>query len=165
MAASLSFAIQHHIAPLQSHAVRLTGSREDAKDLLQDTLLRALMAPSASPAVENTRAWLFAVMRNQWFNTVRHNKVVEYIPETCSDEAIDPWTHDSEATAQRDIRQALAALPPRCQEAILAHLDEEGSPGQAAARLGVSSVTVRARMDEARRRLRKCLDLRDFSVA
>lgn len=73
MAASTIF--QSKLMDLQSNllnfAYMLTGSRDDAYDLLQDTTLKAL--DNEAKYVDNTnfKGWVFTIMRNIFINNYR----------------------------------------------------------------------------------------------
>src|SRR5438132_12967044 len=69
-------AIVAHSPFLLARARRLTRNEADAYDLVQDTCLHAIEAlPTMESHPENVRAWLLVVMRNHWFNVVRHRRV------------------------------------------------------------------------------------------
>lgn len=58
---------------LLSFALKLTANREEAKDLVQDTTLKALR--NESKFVENTnfKGWMLTIMRNIFINNYRKN--------------------------------------------------------------------------------------------
>ena len=54
-----------HAAAISRYALRLTGDRARAEDVVQETLLRAWQHPEATDDDERSpRAWLFTVARN-----------------------------------------------------------------------------------------------------
>lgn len=54
-----------HAAALWRYALRLTGDRARAEDVVQETLLRAWRHPEVTADTERSaRAWLFTVARN-----------------------------------------------------------------------------------------------------
>ena len=54
-----------HAAALWRYAMRLTGDRARAEDVVQETLLRAWQHPEVTEDTERSaRAWLFTVARN-----------------------------------------------------------------------------------------------------
>ena len=54
-----------HAAALWRYAMRLTGDRARAEDVVQETLLRAWQHPEVvDDAERSARAWLFTVARN-----------------------------------------------------------------------------------------------------
>lgn len=61
----------HNSAPLRPFAVSLTHDQETAKDLLQETLYRALANKDKYSTGTNIKAWLFTIMRNIFINDYR----------------------------------------------------------------------------------------------
>ncbi len=60
-----------HIDGLYGYALHLTHDPEDASDLVQETYARALKARHQYTPGTNSRAWLFAILRNVFFNQKR----------------------------------------------------------------------------------------------
>src|SRR5947209_17983043 len=73
-AAFLRLFDDHHI-PLYRYAWRLTGSRADAEDVVQECFL-ALLRPSCSfdPSRTGIRTYLFGAVRNQSVNRLRRRE-------------------------------------------------------------------------------------------
>jgi len=59
------------MSSLYSTAVRLTGNRTDAEDLVQETYLRAFRSYETFQAGTNLRAWLFRILTNTHINRYR----------------------------------------------------------------------------------------------
>ncbi|MEM9652763.1 MAG: sigma-70 family RNA polymerase sigma factor [Actinomycetota bacterium] len=59
------------MASLYSTAVRLTGNRTDAEDLVQETYLRAYRSYAGFQEGTNLRAWLFRILTNAHINRYR----------------------------------------------------------------------------------------------
>ncbi len=59
------------MSQLYSTALRLTGQKADAEDLLQETYLRAYRSYGSFKAGTNLRAWLFRIMTNAHINRYR----------------------------------------------------------------------------------------------
>ncbi len=59
---------------LKSFALSLTRNAEDAKDLVQDTYMKAIRYREKFEDSTNLRAWLFTIMKNTFINTYRRNK-------------------------------------------------------------------------------------------
>src|SRR5512143_809805 len=55
---------EEHGPALWRYAVRLTGDRARAEDVVQETLLRAWQHPEVTDGDRSARAWLFTVARN-----------------------------------------------------------------------------------------------------
>lgn len=57
--------------PLGFLAIQLTANSEDAKDLLQDTLTKALTYKDYFKEKTNLKAWLYTIMKNTFINNYR----------------------------------------------------------------------------------------------
>ncbi len=56
---------------LNRFALRLTADRDDAKDLLQDTFLKALAYREQFEDSTNLKAWTYTIMKNTFINNYR----------------------------------------------------------------------------------------------
>ena len=56
---------------LERFAISLTSDREKAKDLLQDTFMKAIMYRDKFEAFTNLKAWTFTIMKNTFINNYR----------------------------------------------------------------------------------------------
>lgn len=70
---------------LRPYAHSLTKDSEDAKDLFQETMVRALVNRDKYNFGTNLKAWLYTIMRNIFINNYRRNKkftkVTSDVPE------------------------------------------------------------------------------------
>jgi RNA polymerase sigma-70 factor (ECF subfamily) len=68
---------QHKLVSLESNLERfaysLTLNREDAKDLLQETFLKALTYRDKFTHNDNFKAWAYTIMKNTFINNYRRN--------------------------------------------------------------------------------------------
>jgi RNA polymerase sigma-70 factor (ECF subfamily) len=157
--------LEVHIPRLRRYARALTGHREAADDLTQDTLERAwskrsLWSAGAGDPSGSLRAWLFAVMHNVFVNSVRRMKPVESLDaagDSLPDMAATGASAETDA-AVRDIRQALMQLPEDQREVILLVGLEQLSYAEAAFALDVPIGTVMSRLSRGRERLRQLLE-------
>ncbi|HLP17810.1 MAG TPA: sigma-70 family RNA polymerase sigma factor [Bacteroidota bacterium] len=62
-----------HMDLLYHFALRTTGSADDAKDLLQETYLKAYRFIDKYEQGTNAKAWLFRIMKNSFINNYRKN--------------------------------------------------------------------------------------------
>ncbi|MEP0822496.1 MAG: sigma-70 family RNA polymerase sigma factor [Ignavibacterium sp.] len=60
-----------HMDILYNYALRTTGNVEDARDLLQETYLKAYRFWDKYEKGTNIRAWLFRIMKNSYINRYR----------------------------------------------------------------------------------------------
>jgi len=152
-------ALRDEIPRLRRYARALTGSRDAADDLVQDTLERALARSALFRPGGNARPWLFAIMHNVFVNQVRS----AYARRTVSlDSAggIEPWTDAGldQRLSVRDLERALAALPSEQREVVLLIALEALSYADTAKVIGVPIGTVMSRLSRGRERLRLLLE-------
>lgn len=153
--------------PLFNLALRLTGSRVEAEDLLQDTFVRAYRAFDTYRPGTDFRAWVFTVMYSVFSNRLRSRRrrpdtvpaegledVLEARgtgaggdPEMAMLRERDPWAGGPEAA------EALRKLPDDYRAAVVLVDLEELSYEEAARALDCPVGTVRSRLFRARRLL------------
>jgi RNA polymerase sigma-70 factor (ECF subfamily) len=142
-------------------ARRLTPSRDDALDLVQETFLKAARSAKSIPeGATKEEAWLVRVLinlqRDQWRKTSvrdRLNKTAFEISDSASCEG----NPEAALIARASIWEALGTLPPR-RRAIVILYELEGMtiPGIASL-LGISAITVRWHLSVGRSDLARAL--------
>ena len=142
------------IPNLRAFALSLTQSAQHSDDLVQDTLVKALSNLDKFEMGTNLRAWLFTILRNSFYNEIRHKK---YRQTTTLDE-IDPGAIDLRATQEKyiefqDVLKSLSRLVPEQREAIILIAAEGLSYEEAATICKCPVGTVKSRLSRARRRL------------
>ena len=160
MAAFTAAEVEALIPRLRRFARALTGSREAAEDLTQDTLERAWAKRELWQAGTNLRAWLFAVMHNVFVNgtrRVRPTESLDALAEVGAERADDSAAAES-ALAMRQLREALLRLPDDQRQVVLLVGLEQLSYAEAAEVLGVPIGTVMSRLSRGRERLRQLLE-------
>jgi RNA polymerase sigma-70 factor (ECF subfamily) len=158
VAARVGVLFDLHHQRLFKLARRLSRCSEDARDLVQETFLRAARSPRSIPAgVPNEEAWLVRVLINICRDRWRQNAVrtrARLSGNLQAEAAFDPEPH---LLAQSLVRHALAALAPR-RRAILILYELEGATIPAIAKLvGVTPVTVRWHLSIGRREMARAL--------
>ncbi len=58
---------------LERFALKLTANEEDAKDLIQETYLKAISNQDKYNDYSNLKAWAFTIMKNTFINNYRRN--------------------------------------------------------------------------------------------
>jgi len=155
--ARLGMLFDTHHQRLYRLARRLSGSAEDARDVVQETFLRAARSPGSLPdGRPNEEAWLVRVLinicRDRWRRSAVHRNTA-HLQEPRTDHP-DP---EPALLARALVQQALAALPPR-RRAILVMYELEGMSIPAiAALVGVAAVTVRWHLSIGRREMARAL--------
>jgi len=62
-----------HASALRGNAVKFTQNIDDAEDLLQDTMLKAMRYYKHFDRGINLRGWLFVIMKNTFLNTYKRD--------------------------------------------------------------------------------------------
>jgi len=138
-------------------ARRLSADREEARDLVQETFLRAARRPASVPDGEQPgEAWLVRILVNLCRDRYRRAGVRARVHESLRrpSETAHP---ENAAVARATVQAALERLSPRRRAAIVLH-EIEGMPAREVARLlGIAEVTVRWHLLAARRELASVL--------
>lgn len=154
--------------PLFGGAMRLTGNKQDAEDLLQETMLHAYAGFHGFREGSNLKAWLYRIMHNTWINHYRKKtrrpvevsfeKYVERVPTTGTPAALrSAEVAVLERLPNRQIVDALMNLP-EAQRIAIYYADVEGLSYKAIASIMDTSVgTVMSRLHRGRQRLRAAL--------
>ena len=149
-----------HHQRLYALARRLSSSADAARDLVQETFLRAARAPGAIPeGAGPEEAWLVRVLvnlcRDRWRQSATRRRL-----QGAVEHAGRPETPDEEAAliARVAVWDALGALPPRRRAVLVMHELEGQTTRQIARTLGVTEVTVRWHLARGRRDLRRMLE-------
>jgi RNA polymerase sigma-70 factor, ECF subfamily len=157
-----------HAEHLYRIAVRLTGGRQAAEDLVQETYLRAFRAWRSYRPGTNLAAWLATIMRNANLDELRRQSR-RPVQEPLDDDG-DYYLYNRLAQAgplPQDevlarlsgtaIVSALAELPPTFREVVVLVDVGDFSYADAAEILGIPIGTVMSRLYRGRRALKRAL--------
>ena len=152
-----------HAGPLLRYAVHLmSGDRQRAEDIVQETLLRAWQHPEAI-ADRAARPWLFAVARNLAIDSYRARRAR---PHEVGEAALEVMPAPDEAERALEswaVADALTALRPEHRRVLLETYYRGKSVAEAAMALGVPAGTVKSRTFYALRALRLALEERGLA--
>jgi RNA polymerase sigma-70 factor, ECF subfamily len=152
-------------------AMRLTADRQEAEDLVQETMLRAYSRFRSFPAGTNLKAWLYRILHNTWIDAYRkqQRRPVEVAIDQVSDHQSARYAANTpvglgsaeievlEALPDLEIQAALLSLPEAFRMAVH-YADVEGfSYAEIAAIMGTSKGTVMSRLHRGRTQLRELL--------
>jgi RNA polymerase sigma-70 factor (ECF subfamily) len=144
-------------------AYRLTGDEEDARDVVQESYLRAYRGLKRFRGDAQFTTWLYRITANCASTHLgrrskhRHEELLDDAPYADTNPELDPQAR-TEAGATRDrLQSALRALPPRLR-AVVVLRDVYDLPHEAiAAELGISESAAKVRLHRARKKLREQL--------
>ena len=148
-----------YIPRLRRYARALTGDKESADDLVQDTLERALRKWVLWRLGSRLDAWLFSIMHNIFVNQIR-SAPARQTDISFEDLEFEPAGQGAadENVQLRDLAAALGKLSDEQREILLLVGLEEMSYKEVASVLGLRLGTVMSRLSRAREHLRELLD-------
>lgn len=162
--------VKQHERAIYAAAVRLTGSHQDAEDLMQEAIVSAYLGFDKFELGTNFRAWVLRILRNTHINRYRKAQrsvsTVEW--ENLGNEvAVGDSAALSAAPSleeqvlsqipDEEILPALDALPEEFRAAVVMSDIHQFSYDEIARELDIPLGTVRSRIFRGRRRLRETL--------
>jgi RNA polymerase sigma-70 factor (ECF subfamily) len=153
-----------HHQRLYRLARRMSRDGDEARDLVQDTFLRAARSPTSVPSGESAEeAWLVRVLvnlcRDRWRQTANRERLRlrhgygGQVDRATAPTAVSPADPEAALVARSVVWRALDTLDPRRRAVLVMH-ELEGLPVNVIARtLGVTAVTVRWHLSKGRAQL------------
>lgn len=147
---------------LRRFACALTGSLDEADDVVQTACERALMRLEQFTPGTRCDLWMFQIIRTVWIDKLRHSKRRETVHDPDLEERVGFDARIHEQTEARMelaiIRKEIANLPEE-QRIILVLVTVDGLTYQEAADMvGIPIGTVMSRLARARRKLADALN-------
>lgn len=154
--------ISPHLGSAYNLARWLTGSHEDAEDMVQEAFLRAFSALDNLRS-DDGKAWLLAIVRNTSLTWMKRNRTtsvmvgLEQHLEDSAERSPDPEEMLLISVNREEVRRALEQLPTEFREAIVLRELEGLSYKEIAGTVGVPLGTVMSRLSRGREWLRRIL--------
>ncbi|MBP6030577.1 MAG: sigma-70 family RNA polymerase sigma factor [Sphingobium sp.] len=138
------------IGPLRAFARGLCAQRTLADDLVQEAMMRAWSARRSYTHGTNFRAWIFMILRNQYYTTLRKNaRVVAWDPEAAERILVTPATQHV-GIEVADVVQALQKINPEQREVLLLVGANGLSYEEASEIMGCAVGTIKSRLARGR---------------
>lgn len=161
---TLSNEICSHRSCLENFALKFTNDIEDANDLVQDTIIKAIRYHNLYKQGTNLRGWLYTIMRNTFINDYRKGSKRNAIMET-SEDLSSQQLRNSATTNQgenkfimEDIHKALGRLQSEYSKPFLRYF-EGYKYHEIAEELNIPIGTVKTRIHMARQILKAQLKM------
>ena len=139
---------------------------EDAEDLVQETLIAALIAIHQNKLIENPKNWLVTVLHRKYYDMLRR----KYRKGTVSIDMIGEISVYDEISEQiersedaENIRRCLAHLTNIYRQVMVRYYMHEESVKQIAEALGIPENTVKSRLDTGRKHIRKDFTMEKYT--
>jgi RNA polymerase sigma-70 factor (ECF subfamily) len=153
--------LDRHGAVAMGMLRRLCGNGHDAEDVFQDVAIRVWKHLGKRPRLRNDRAWLLTIAYRAYLDhqACRHPPHVSLFDH---DEALtsvatdrDPVTVAERAESAALVKQAVAGLSPPLREVVVLHYTGGLTLRQVAAAMGISTGTVKSRLNAGLEKLRR----------
>lgn len=163
-----------HRRPMFLLALQLLGNREDAMDVVQDSLLRFFTSLHRFDPSRPVRPWLYRIVRNRVIDLVRRRKVRRHESIDAPDENGKPRfeLRDHSIDLEADVRagqlrrqmwEALSRLSETQREILILRDYHDLAYAEIAETLDIPIGTVMSRLHSARKKLKQVL-LDDFQA-
>ncbi|MGI9086466.1 MAG: sigma-70 family RNA polymerase sigma factor [Chthoniobacterales bacterium] len=147
-----------HLDAAYNLARWLTGNEPDARDMVQESFLRAFKFFGRFRGGD-ARSWLLTIVRNTVYTALRQRRTRDYVLQ--SDDAIETFEDPAPSAGQileraatiDTVRAAIAQLPVEFREVIVLREMEDFSYKEIADLVGVPIGTVMSRLARGRRQL------------
>lgn len=156
-----------HQNVLKYFALKLTADMNDAEDLLQETLLKALKYKDKFQEHTNLKSWLYTIMKNTFINNYRRNVRKRNIMTNTDDkDYYVPTPNYSEVSPEshynfKELTKTVETLNDDCRIPFMMH-NEGFKYKEIAEELDLPIGTVKSRIFLARQKLTKVL--KDYAV-
>jgi RNA polymerase sigma-70 factor (ECF subfamily) len=137
---------------LRNFARSLTGAADQADDLVQTSVEKALRHLDSYTPGTRLDAWMFRIIRNTWIDTIRARRDLQHITDGGADilPGEDGRTTSEARLYLSEVRRAMASLPED-QRVVLMLVCVEGMRyREVASALDIPEGTVMSRLSRAR---------------
>ncbi len=154
---AFSLLAQRHSRAAFAGALAIVGNPTDAEDIAQEALLAAFEQLDSCREPARFSGWLLRIVKHRALNALSRRKVRDAHAERLLAEPADPEPERASPDMRARLLRALASLSPMQRRVVLLHELGEWTHAELAAELGVSEVTSRQHLFNARRKLRSFL--------
>jgi RNA polymerase sigma-70 factor (ECF subfamily) len=138
------------IPHLRAFGRSLSGNRDTADDLVQETLLKAWAARKRFQAGTNMRAWTFIILRNLYLSQMRRARFKGEWDDLAADRLLAAPASQDRHVELADMQRALMHLPQPQREALI-RVGAGGFAYEEAAEIcGVAVGTIKSRVARGR---------------
>lgn len=145
-------------AHLRAFARTLSGNRDHADDLAQETLLKAWSARASYRAGTNFKAWIFTILRNQFYSEMRRARFTGEYDEEMAERTLCTKGGQESCLELADVVRALHGMPASYRDALILTAVGDFSYQEISEICGIALGTVKSRICRARAMLNVAID-------
>jgi RNA polymerase sigma factor (sigma-70 family) len=156
---NLNTEICNQLSCLENFAMKFTADPEDANDLVQDTIIKAIRYHKLYQEGSNLRGWLYTIMRNTFINDYRRDGRRRNILTVTDDLSAQQLKNSASSNlgvgkfVMEDIDKAMGKLQPEYSVPFLKYF-EGYKYHEIAEELNIPIGTVKTRIHVARQSLK-----------
>ena len=140
-------------------AYSVTGTREDAEDVVQTIFLRLYRSGEWSRVRQNPKAYLYRAAVNAAISVVRSRRRHVFTNDPAAlDRPVEAKTSTETPAFQNEFLDAIAQLHPSAVEILILRYEHHYSDAEIAKLLGTSRGAIAVRLYRARTRLKKFME-------
>src|SRR5260221_7036912 len=136
-----------YAAELVGYLWKVTGDREVATDLMQDTFVAGMRDDQALREPAKARAWLYRIATRLAIKRLRRARLIAFLPFAGTERSAD-GVPDAEGLA---VREAMRAISPDQAAALVLHYAHGFTRSEIAMLTGRSEETTKSRIARGRR--------------
>lgn len=160
--------LKNNLDTIFNYALFITGNRENALDLMQDTIVTVLSKKHLYHEEMHFRSWIFRILKNNYINKIKRNAILNEV--CCSDMISDEYDDSrlidfpdtqispedlSDPILKDKIRTVFENMPAEYREVTMLVEVEGLSYDEAAEALSIPVGTVMSRLHRSRNILKK----------
>ena len=148
--------VEHYQAPIVRYLSRLTGNREVAEGLAQDTFIQAYRGILKTRSELHFKAWLYRIATNNALQYHRRRRLLSFVPFTGSEstDTLNTRTSPDSVLERITIQEAMMTVPHQRRECLVLHFVEGLKYREITDIVGASEEAVRKRVARGSREFR-----------
>lgn len=148
--------------PLWNYLVRLSGSRDDAEDLIQDTFVKVYKHLGSIDSTKNIKSWIYTIATNTAYDFLRKKKREATVEldeeyETKPDNASYHSVSTEDSMERKDVTSAIDQLDLLYRGPIILYYKDGFSYEEIANMLSIPINTLKTRLSRAKKQLASLL--------
>lgn len=155
--------IDRYERPVYNTVLHMVGNAEDARELCQQTFMKAFQYLSSYDPQRKFFSWIYRVALNEAINHVKTRKASEPLADSMQHAAADPAARFEEAEQWIHLHDEIMKLEPNYRAVIILRHFLHLSYAEAAEILSLPEKTVKSRLFSARQLLRDAMQARGYA--